>query len=209
MDVKKCVAALKGRGWGVSEDIGLRKVHYRCDTVAAIFREFDFFYTADYTNVNKELHGIYFLKRKSGEIIALKDVDDVTFSETLRDVDLMIAISSKVIYDFELAMSTVEMRQEVLKSIVKILGLSNVSFLKDNIKVEGKLGTYVVNIRTGLVFKEGKGNLALDTVYSVDKPLLLDFVDEDPMTADIISKAIVLANDDRIKDAAILREIKD
>lgn len=209
VDVKKCVAALKSRGWGVSEDIGLRKVHYRCDTVAAIFREFDFFYTADYTNVNKELHGIYFLKRKSGEIIALKDVDDVTFSETLRDVDLMIAISSKVIYDFELAMSTVEMRQEVLKSIVKILGLSNVSFLKDNIKVEGKLGTYVVNIRTGLVFKEGKGNLAIDTVYSVDKLLLLDFVDEDPMTADIISKAIVLANDDRIKDAAILREIKD
>lgn len=106
-------------------------------------------------------------------------------------------------------MSTVEMRHEVLKSIVGILGLTNVSFLKDNIKVEGKLGTYVVNIRTGLVFKEGKGNLALETVYSVDKPILLDFVDEDPMTADIISKAIVLANDSAIKDTAILREIKD
>jgi len=103
----------------------------------------------------------------------------------------------------------VEMRKEVLKSIVSILGLSNVSFLKDNIKVEGKCGTYVVNIRTGLVFKEGKGNLAIDTVYSVDKPILLDFVDEDPMTADIISKAIVLAGDDKIKDPALLREIKD
>lgn len=207
VDLKKCVAALKGRGWGVSEDIGLRKVYYRADTVAAIFRECDFLYTVDYDNVNRELHGIYFLKRKSGEIIPLKEVDDVTFSETLRDVDLMISISSKVIYDFAMAMSTVEMRREVLKSIVGILGLSNVSFLKDNIKVEGKRGTYVVNIRTGLVFKEGKGNLALDTVYSVDKPLLLDFVDEDPMTADIISKSVVLATDDKIKDPAILREI--
>ena len=27
-------------------------------------------------------------------------------------------------------------------------------------------------IRTGLVFKAGKGNLAIDTVYSVDKPIL-------------------------------------
>ena len=209
VDLKKCVATLKGKGWGVCEEIGLRKIYYRSDVVAAIFREFDLFYTADYTNVNRELHGIYFLRRKSGEIIPIKDVDDITFSETLRDVDLMVSISSKVIYDFDLAMSTVEMRHEVLKSIAGILGLTNVSFLKDNIKVEGKLGTYVVNIRTGLVFKEGKGNLALETVYSVDKPILLDFVDEDPMTADIISKAIVLANDSAIKDTAILREIKD
>ncbi|MDE6473554.1 MAG: DUF4132 domain-containing protein [Clostridia bacterium] len=209
VDLKKCVAALKGKGWGVSEDIGLRKVYYRTDTVAAIFRECDYLFTVDYDNVNRELHGIYFLKRKTGEIIPLKDVDDITFSETLRDVDLMISISSKVIYDFAMAMSTVEMRQEVLKSIVEILGLSNVSFLKDNIKVDGKRGTYVVNIRTGLVFKEGRGNLAIDTVYSVDKPILLDFVDEDPMTADIISKAVVLAADDKIKDPALLREIED
>ncbi|MDE6275270.1 MAG: DUF4132 domain-containing protein, partial [Clostridia bacterium] len=180
VDLKKCVAALKGKGWGVSEDIGLRKVHYRADVVSAIFREFDLFYTADFTNENRELHGVFFLRRKSGEIIPIKDVDDVTFSETLRDVDLMISISSKVIYDFDLAMSTVEMRQEVLKSIVGILGLTNVSFLKDNIKVDGKWGTYVINIRTGLVFKEGKGNLALDTVYSVDKQILLHFVYEDP-----------------------------
>ncbi|MDE7463798.1 MAG: DUF4132 domain-containing protein, partial [Clostridiales bacterium] len=159
VDVKKCVAALKGKGWGVSEDIGLRKVHYKTDTVAAIFREFDLFYTVDFENVNRELSGIFFLKRKNGEIMPLKDVDDIVFSETLRDVDLMISISSNVVYDFELAKSTVEIRREILKSIVAILKLNNVSFLKDNIKVEGHYGNYVINIKTGLVFKEGKGNL--------------------------------------------------
>ncbi len=209
VDLKKCVAALKGKGWGVSDDIGLRKVYYKTDTVAAIFRECDFLYMADYENVNRELHGVFFCKRKTGEILPLKDVDAITFSETLRDVDLMITLSSNTIYDFELAMSTVEMRHAVLKSIVAILGLENVSFLKDNVKVAGQFGTYVINIRTGLVFKEGKGNLLLDTVYSVDKPLLLDFVDEDPMTADIISKTIVLANDGNLRDPAILHEIKD
>lgn len=208
VDLRKCVAALKGKGWGVSEDIGLRRVFYRADTVAAIFREFDLPYTVDFENVNRELHGIFFLKRKTGEVIPIGDVDGIVFSEALRDVDLMITISSNVVYDFELAKSTVEIRQEILKSLVGILGLKNISFLKDNIKVDGHYGTYVINIRTGLVFKEGKGNLLLDTVYSVDKPLLLDFVDEDPMTADIISKALVLSNDAEIRDSAILAEIK-
>lgn len=209
VDLKKCVAALKGKGWGVSEDIGLRRVFYKTDTVAAIFREFDGFYIADYEDVDRELHGVFFYKRKSGEVIELKDVDDVTFSETLRDVDLMITISSNVVYDFELAKSTAEIRREILRSVADILKLNNVTFLKDNIKVEGHYGNYVINIRTGLVFKEGKGNLMLDTVYSANKPLLLDFIDEDPMSVDIISKAVVLSDDKRITDPAILREIKD
>ena len=59
VDLKKCVATLKGKGWGVCEEIGLRKIYYRSDVVAAIFREFDLLYTADHTNVNRELHGIY------------------------------------------------------------------------------------------------------------------------------------------------------
>lgn len=209
VDLKRCIAALKTKGWSVSEDIGLRKVYYKTDTVAAIFREFDLFYTVDFENENHELHGIYFLNRRSGEIIPLDKVDGITFSETLRDVDLMITVSSDTVYDFKLAKSTVEIRHAVLTSIVDILGLKNVTFLKDNIKIVGTYGTYIVNICTGLVFKEGKGNLLLDTVYSVEKPLLLDFVDEDPMTADIISKAIVLSADNKIRDPGILRELRD
>ena len=54
--------------------------------------------------------------------------------------------------------------------------MTNVSFLKDNIKIQGKYGAYLVNIRTGLVFMEGKGNLLVKTIYSNDKPILLDFV---------------------------------
>ena len=209
VDVKKCVAALKGKGWGVSEDIGVRKVYYRTDTIAALFREFDLPYTADFDNVNRELHGIFFYDRRTGETIKIENVDDITFSETLRDVDLVVTISANGIYDFELSKSTAEIRREILRSIIEILGLDNVTFLKENIRVEGHYGTYVINIRTGLVFKEGKGNLLLDTVYSSDKPILLDFIDEDPMTADVVSKAIVLADVEKIRDPAVLREIKN
>lgn len=209
VDLKKCISALKGKGWGISEDIGLRKVYYSSDTVAALFRKFDELYLYDIENVDRELHGILFLNRKTEEVIPLKDVDDITFSETLRDVDLMITISANAIYDYDLAMSAVEIRREILKSVISILGLDNISFLKDNISVKGFYGTYLINIHTGLVFKEGKGNLLLDTIYSTDKPLLLDFIDEDPMTADIVSKAVVLSNDSAVRDPIVLREIKN
>ena len=208
VDIKKAVAALKSKSWGISEDVGLRKVFYYTNTIAILFREFDDFYYDDYEDYNRELHSITFINRKTEEIIDLKDVDDITYSECLRDVDLMISISSNTIYDYELAMSTTEMRQAVLKSIIQILKLNNISFLKDNIKIEGYYGNYIINIRTGLVYMEGKGKLLVDTIYSSNKALLLDFVDEDPMTADIISKAIVFSNDKDIKASSILIQIK-
>ena len=51
VNLKRAVAALKNRGWGVSEDIGLRKVYYRQNTVAAVFREFDYYYILNLSRV--------------------------------------------------------------------------------------------------------------------------------------------------------------
>ena len=207
VNLKKAVAALKNRGWGVSEDIGLRKVYYSRNTVSAIFREFDYYYIYDFDDENRELESIMFLDRRDGHVMKIQDVSPVVFSETLRDVDLMIAISANNIYDHELAMSTFEMRHAMIESITDILGIKNVTFLKENVKVEGTYGTYVVNIRTGLTFKEGKGNLLIKTIDNYDKPLALDFIDEDPVTADIVTKVLILSDDGSIKDPAILKEI--
>ena len=209
VDLGKCIAALKGRGWGVSEDIGLRKVYHRRDLIAAIFRKFDCWFSADSFGEHRELSSVLFLNRKTEDVVRLKDVDELTFSETLRDVDLMITVSANNVYNYELAKFTVELRREVLKTIVRMLGLDNVTFLKENISVKGGFGTYTVNIRTGLVAKEGKGSLLLATVYDTEKPILLDFVDEDPMSVDVISKVLLLASDTTVRDPAVLSEIKD
>lgn len=208
VNLKRAVAALKNRGWGVSEDIGLRKVYYCQNTVAAVFREFDYYYIYDFDNEDRELESVLFLERKSADILPLAKIDPIVFSETLRDVDLMVSVSVNNVYDYELSMSTIEMRRAMVESIVGILGLQNISFLKENVKVEGTYGTYIVNIRTGLVFKEGRGNLLLKTIDNYDKPLALDFIDEDPVTADIVTKLLVLSNDAAIRDGNILDEIR-
>ena len=79
VDIKKCIATLKSKGRCMSEDVGIRKVYYYKDIVATIFREFDYFFTYDFEDVNRELHTITFINRKTDEIIPLKDVDDIIF----------------------------------------------------------------------------------------------------------------------------------
>ena len=66
----------------------------------------------------------------------------------------------------------------------------------------------MINIKTGFVFREGRGNLLLKTIDNYDKPLALDFIDEDPVTADIITKLLVLSDDAAIRDGSILNEIR-
>lgn len=208
VSINKCFAALKNKGWAYSPDVGTRRVFYSSDTIAVIFRDFDLAYTYDWDGEERELDCVWFIGRKSGEPMRLGDVDPITFSETCRDVDLVVTISANNIFDFENAMSTVEVRKNILVSLCDILHLDNVGFIKDNIKINGVHGVYVVNIRTGLVFKEGVGQLAIATTRTGRRPLLLDFVDEDPMTADIISKAIILSDDANIDDNAILSQVE-
>ena len=208
VNLKKAVAALKNRSWGVSEDVGLRKVYYRNNVVAAIFREFDYYYIYDFGNENRELESIIFFDRRTQNIIKINEVSPIVFSETMRDVDLMIAISANNVYDYELSKSTFEMRRAMIETITELLNVKNVSFLKENVKVDGEFGTYVVNIRTGLAFKEGKGNLLIKTIENYDKPLALDFIDEDPVTADIVTKVLLLSGDSKVKDHTILNELQ-
>ena len=138
----------------------------------------------------------------------MKDVDDIIFSESLRDIDLMISISCDNTYDYDLSLSTTKVRQEILKNVCELLHLDNVGFLKENIQIKGQYGIYTINIKTGFVFEEGKGQLLISTLNNYkNSMLLLDFIDEDSLTCDIISKAIVLSNDKNIKDPKILREI--
>ena len=141
--------------------------------------------------------------------------DDLTLAyspgvaEACRDIDLVVAISATNVYDFRFATSTAQVRKNMLESLCDILHLNNVGFLKHNITIKGYYGNYTINMRTGLVFKEGVGNLAIATVHTSHKPILLDFIDEDPMTLDIVSKALVLSDDKNIKDPALLREIEN
>ena len=208
INLKKAVGALKSRLWGVSSDLGIRKVYRKDNLIAVLFREFDDFYYLDDADLNRELSKCFFISRDDYKIVKPIDVNPVIYSETLRDIDLMLTVSSNNLYDHELAMGTFDIRRKIVEVIIELLNIKNISFLKENIKIEGTFGNYVVNIKTGLVFKEGVGNIFIKTIENYNAPLLLDFIDEDPMTVDVITKVLMLSNDDLIKDVNILNEIR-
>lgn len=110
--------------------------------------------------------------------------------------------------DPEASHSTVEMRTAIAAELVQLLRLHNVSWLGAHAKIQGKLGNYSVHMGSGIVHAEGKGMIAILPVHSQARGrIFLPFADDDPKTAEIMSKIILLAGDDKIKDPMILDQI--
>lgn len=92
---------------------------------------------------------------------------------------------------------------------MQLLKLHNVSWLGAHAKIQGKLGSYCVHMGSGVVHAEGKGMIAILPVHSqAGERIFPPFADDDPKTAEIISKIVLLVEDSKIKDPAILNQIR-
>ena len=75
--------------------------------------------------------------------------------------------------------------------------------------IKGTRGNYTVHLGSGVVHQEGGTMLNILPVHSQSRgKLFLPFVDEDPKTAEIMSKIVLLAEDKKIKDPFILDQIR-
>ena len=77
----------------------------------------------------------------------------------------------------------------------------------DNL-VEGSLGEYTVHLGSGVVHMVGVHQLNVLPVHSQHRgKLFLPFLDDDPKTAEIMSKVLLFAQDKKIKDPYLLDQI--
>lgn len=61
---------------------------------------------------------------------------------------------------------------------------------------------------SGVIHAEGIGMIAILPIHSQARGrIFLPFADDDPKTAEIMSKIVLLAEDQKIKDPAIIRQI--
>ena len=75
--------------------------------------------------------------------------------------------------------------------------------------IKGKLGEYTVHLGSGVVHQMGNAMLYVVPVHSQHRGrIFLPFVDEDPKTAEIMSKILLFAEDTKIKDPGILNQIR-
>ena len=200
---KKTLAVLKARGWTVDYEEGLQKVSYTENVVVRLYAEADWFSPSDVEQPTLSI--IQFASRKTGEVIPLKDVDPVLFSETMRDLDLAVSTAYVGGVDPETSHSTVEMRIAIAAELVKLLKLDNVYFTERHARISGKLAEYSVHMGSGVVHAMEKGMIPILPVQSQHRGrVFLPFADEDPKTAEIMSKIILLSEDNKIKDPTIL-----
>ena len=203
---QRTVALLKGRSWTVDYEEGLQKVFYKENLIVRMYAMADWFSPADIEAPTLET--VEFFDRTTKANVPLETVPPILFSETMRDLDLVVSVAHVGGVDPEASHSTVEMRTAIAAELVKLLKLHNVTLIGSHVKIQGRLASYSVHMGSGVVHAEGVGMVSILPVHSQARGrIFLPFADDDPKTAEIMSKILLLSEDHKIKDPSILNQI--
>ena len=138
----------------------------------------------------------------------LSEVPPRVFSESMRDMDLVVSVAHCGGVDPETSASTTEMRAALVREACSLLKIDNVRFQGTHALIDGQLGTYSVHLGSAGVHRQPGGHLCIVPVHSQHRGrIFLPFMDDDPKSAEVISKTIMLARDQDIKDPTILEQI--
>ncbi|WP_456298558.1 DUF7737 domain-containing protein [Limibacter armeniacum] len=126
----------------------------------------------------------------------------------MRDLDLVVSVAHVGEVDPETSQSSIELRAAIARETAMLFKLSNVTVKESHILIEGTQGNYSLHLGSGMVHLQGGAAMNILPVHSQQRgKIFLPFVDEDPKTAEIISKMLLLAKDDKIQDPTILRQL--
>lgn len=208
---RKAAATLRSRRWIAGYEEGLQKVFYKQNLIAEIYAQADWFSPADAECPAVEF--VSFARRlyKPGDEehpLRIRDIPDILYSEIMRDVDLAVSVAHAGGVDPEASHSTMEMRRAVCEFSLGLFKIGNVRFEGNFALISGSRAEYSVHLGTGLVRKLAGSAINVVAVHSQQRGrLFLPFADEDPKTAEILSKVILFARDEKIKDPYILEQI--
>lgn len=203
----KTLALLKGKWWKIDYEEGLKKVFHKEWFQAELYAMADWFSPADIEAPT--LSSIKFQHLKTYEPIDFKEINPRLFSEVMRDVDLVVSVAHVWGVDPETSHSTIEMRAVILSETLKLFKIKNVEIKQNNAIIKWELWEYSLHLWSWVVHQVLKWYISILPVHSQHRwKIFLPFVDDDPKTAEIISKALLLAKDSEIQDPTILEQIK-
>lgn len=142
--------------------------------------------------------------------LPLADVPPLIFSEVMRDADLVISVAQKE-GELRLSAESYQRRGELVQVLLADLGLPGVKIEGHFARVQGKLANYRVHLGSAAIHIEPGHYLCIVPQRWGQKRdrLFLPFVDGgDNKISEVISKILLLANDHKIEDESILRQIK-
>jgi hypothetical protein len=204
---RQALALLGQRGWVHHPEEGVRKVFHDAGLVAWLHFQEGFATPAEIEGLT--LEGVFFTKRGETKPVRLDQIPPRLFSESMRDLDLVVSVAHRGGVDPEASASTVEMRATLVEETARLLKLKNVRIKDRYALVQGGLGEYSVHLGSAVTRKMPGEALFLVPVHSQHRGrLFLPFADDDPRTAEVMSKVLLLARDTEIKDPNILDQIR-
>ena len=160
----RTVGVLRKRLWTADYENGLQKVCFNDNVIATIYALADWFSPSDIEAPTLEY--VAFYDRRTLKDKKIADVNPITFSEIMRDVDLAVSVAHAGGVDPETSHSTIEMRQMIISHTIPMFGLENVEVVGNFVKVRGKLGSYNIHLGSGVIHKEGGTQIAVLPIHS-------------------------------------------
>lgn len=204
---KQTLALLKTRGWKVDYEEGLQKVFHKEGLQVKLYAMADWFSPSDVESPTLET--IEFHSLKDGKNIPFEAINPRIFSETMRDVDLVVSVAHVGGVDPEMSHSSIEMRAALLRETLRLFKLSNVEVEGSHARIKGILANYSVHMGSAIVHQMPGKYISILPVHSQHRGrIFLPFADDDPRSAELLSKVLLLAKDNEIQDPTILSQIE-
>lgn len=199
------LALFGSRGWNTND--GIFKVFH--DAAITVSVQFQCGFLTPLEVECPTLSGVTLTRRNEWKPMPLAEVPPRLFSEAMRDLDLVVSVAHAGGVDPEASASTVEMRASLLRETCSLLKLKNVRLKSHHAVIDGELANYSVHLGSGVVHKMPGGSVCIIPVHSQHRGrLFLPFADDDPRTAKVVSKVLLLARDQEIQDPSILEQIR-
>lgn len=204
---RQAMAMLGTRGWVTAPEMGCFRTYHEEKIVAWIEFMETFYTPADIEGLTVER--VRFARRDCREYLPIADVPPRLFSETMRDVDLIVSVAHRGAVDPEASTSTVELQASLLRETARLLKLDNVVVKEPHVVIAGGLGKYSVHLGSGTTHLMPGGSLFIVPVHSQHRGrVFLPFADDDPKSAEVISKVLLLSRDNEIRDPNLLDQIR-
>jgi len=201
---------LQSRGWSsASDDV---PAIYKRFPAAQLTVEWEFPEGRHFFTEMERLTSDRLVFRGKHGAVALTEIPPLILSETMRDADLVVSVANADDDDpyAHLSEEVQRARADVVRTLVEQLGLKGVSLEGNFVFVQGKLAHYRIHLGSGSIHIMPGNYLCIVPATGTGKTdrLYLPFADTDARTSEILSKILLLQNDQRIKDETILSQIR-
>jgi hypothetical protein len=196
---RQALALLGGRGWVSHPEEGVSRTFHEDGITARLAFQEAFFTPAEIEGLT--LEEVTFTRKGDWKALGLDQIPARLFSEAMRDLDLVVSVAHRGGVDPEATASTVEMRAALVREVSNLLGLSNVEVKEHHAIIRGTLGRYTVHLGSAGAMVMPGTPLPIVAVHSQHRGrIFLPFADDDPRTAEVLSKVLLLARDQEIRD---------